>query len=172
MSMPWLLMRCSRVLRSPVARRRHSAALSCDQIYIYIYIHTYIYIYIYIYICVYMHMYICMYICTYVCMYICMYVCIYIYIYISLLRLSLLGFADPDFPARVTYGHENSTPWNQGSAPVKPSEIQNISTEIGRTWDARGGSATSWTCRVRKNAGRTASNRKNNVSEPNRTDLL
>ena len=50
---------------------------------------------------------------------------------ISLLRLSLLTFVDSTFPGGSPWAWE-FTPQNWDSAWVKPSEVQNLSTEIGR----------------------------------------
>ena len=52
---------------------------------------------------------------------------LYIYIYI----LSVLTFVDLHF-WEVPSGDDNSTPLDRDSASVKPREIQNLSTEIGR----------------------------------------
>ena len=67
-------------------------------------------------------------------------VCIYIYIYIhicllptNIIPIILLDSDFPGNPAWTPYGHENSTPLNKDSDRVKPSEIHNLSREIGRT---------------------------------------
>ena len=46
--------------------------------------------------------------------------------------MAVLRFMNQNF-REIPYGHENSTPWNQGSAWAKPSEIQSSSTKIGHT---------------------------------------
>ena len=57
---------------------------------------------------------------------------------VSLLRLSLLRFADSRFPGNSPWTHENSTPQNQDSVRVEPSEIRNRSAEIGRNSEGPG----------------------------------
>ena len=58
---------------------------------------------------------------------------------ISLLRLSLLRFVDSEFPGNSLWTWEFH-PWNQDSAWVEPSDVQNLSTEVvgmivkTRTW--------------------------------------